>query len=225
MRYAFFSDLHASEEGLKRLSEHDEFLSTDQKVCLGDIINAHQPESAKEYYDKVEAISDIIVSGNHEAFLAGKCDADIFSPKIRSSLVESKERLQESDPNLLDRLAKLPDTALIDGAWVTHASFDPDKPWTHVRYTEDVQKQAPFLKRDLSIIGHGHIPFIAWVEDGLWYYQRQIYNTVFNLKDDATYLLNAGSILGSREMRERERTFLIYDDTNKSIIFYNLETL
>ncbi len=221
MTYALFSDLHADEVGLAKLQKHTAFQNADNRVCLGDAINVHDEKSAQSFYRKVRSICDDMVVGNHEAVLTGACDISLFNPKWHESILESKKQLEEKQPEFIRELKKLPASLTLGEAVARHASFDPKSPWQHVRYTEDVQSQADYLPAQVHFLGHGHIPYIAWKSEGFWYYQRQIYDKLFRLDPKTQYVINIGSILGSREMRKFEKTFLVYD-TKGTVTFYNL---
>lgn len=222
MKYAFFSDIHNSNEGFTKLVQHPSFINAEKKVCLGDVINAHQHEGMIDFYNKVKSEVDIIICGNHEAVLIDECPAEVFNEKARHQIKDVKKALKQF-PEFLEELKSLPESFEADGLKAVHASFESSNPWKHIRYTEDVQEQAVYLPEHLNIVGHGHIPFIAWIEQGYWYYQRQIYGHTFKLGDLTQYVINCGSILGSREMRQYERTFVSYDDIEKTIEFVNVE--
>lgn len=222
MRHAYFSDVHLSEEGFSKLIAHEEFINSDKKICLGDIFNATEPETAKDFFFKVKQYTDSILLGNHEAVFIGKCDPAIFNEKVQKKIQDSLDYFSQ-DPEFLQELSNLPEYYENENVSARHASFDDAKPWHHVRYTEDVQAQTVHLPNKINIVGHSHIPYIAWQENDFWYYQRQIYGVSFTLDDDKVYVVNTGSILGSREMRQYERTFLVFDDEANSITFHNLE--
>lgn len=222
MRYGVFSDLHSDAAGLDALLRHKSFIDSDKKLCLGDVITAND-QSAPSYYARVEEIADTILLGNHEAILADRCSMDVFTNHdIHQSIANTKAHLANQDPAFLQTLAHLPTRHLTDTAAFTHASFNPEDPWRHIRYIEHLASEAAHAPRDIVVLGHGHIPFIAWLEDGLWFYERQIYNRTFTLKPSVRYILNVGSILGSREMRWHEKSFLVFDDEALAINFYKV---
>lgn len=222
MIYALFSDVHADSAGLAALKSHSAFQDADTRVCLGDAINAQDIQSAHMSFDAVRNVSDVMVMGNHEAVLVGKCAVEVFSPKVRPALTTAIAYHSEHSSDFVKMLADLPMDVVLGDAVAVHASFDPANPWHHVRYTEDVQAQADTLPKQVNFLAHGHVPFIAWLDGGLWYYERQIYNCTFQVNKYTKYLINTGSVLGSREMRQYEKTFLTYDTATAQVTFYNL---
>ncbi|HSX06273.1 MAG TPA: metallophosphoesterase family protein [Candidatus Saccharimonadia bacterium] len=223
MKHALFSDLHASEVGLTKLLAHPAFKGAHKRICLGDVINAHDITTAAEYFVRVKDASDLILRGNHEAVLTGQCDIAVFNPRVREAISNAKKQLETENGSLLQELSALVSTYALGDMQLTHGSFNTANPWKHVRYTEDVQAEEGYMPSNVCVTAHGHIPFIAWQEEGLWYYQRQLYDSPFLLKRDTKWYVNTGSILGSREMRAYERTFLVYDDEARTVTFHNLE--
>jgi len=222
MIYAFFSDLHSKLPVLDSLVKHHQFASADKRIYLGDAFNIHEVISAKDSYKQVSSLADVMVLGNHEAMVTGECDETVFSNKtIANRMLTSRDELLKDD-EFLSELKTLPIEYSESDFAATHASFNPDDRWAHVRYIEDLKTQEPYLKNRLNIVAHGHIPFVAWKQDSLWYYQRMVYSKPFCLKNGTTYLVSTGSLLGSRELRQYERTFMVYDDAKSELEFINI---
>jgi predicted phosphodiesterase len=215
MNYLIFSDIHSNREGWEALKTHPLFV-TSRRICLGDVLDATDPDET--FFDEVSSNVDSVLLGNHEAVLIGQCEIEVFNPNVRQQI---QENIKAVPSKLLEQIKKIPRNLTEAGASLTHASFNPSTPWKHIRYIEDLNSQAPHLHARVNILGHGHIPFVAWVEDGLWYYERQIYNREFHLNKDTTYIINCGSLLGSREMRHRERTCLVFNPDEQVISFLN----
>jgi predicted phosphodiesterase len=218
MKYLVFSDLHNDEAGLaavERFASQSEYT----KICLGDVINAHQ-KIAPDYFQRVTTFADIVLLGNHEAVLTGRCDVDVFNSKLHSMIEESRQKMT-GYPEIVKVMQALPQEHLTTKAAFTHASFNASRPWRHVRYIEDLNDELQYLPRHINFIGHGHIPFIAWQKDGLWFYERQLYGKTFKLEPETKYIVNSGSLLGSREMRWHEKTHLVFDDDEQTVHFYN----
>lgn len=220
MKYAVFSDIHGSTEGWRAMLKHPVFHKTDKKICLGDVIEFN--EDCIRFYEEVQQIADTIILGNHEAVLTGECNITVFNPKVHDDIRCTESFIENNYPEFLSTIKELPRQLIEQSIAFTHGSFNGSAPWNHIRYIEDLKEEAGYLPERINFEGHGHIPFIAWVEDGLWYYQRQIYDTTFHLKPDVSYIINAGSILGSREMRWLERTYLVFDSVELTINFYKV---
>lgn len=220
--YALFSDVHADREGLDLLKRHPQFLKADKRICLGDSFNAHAHTDAMSYFDEIMSITDNFLLGNHEGVLIGESNVTDFNPKMRKQIIAAQQYFAYQHTEFIERLRQLPKSLVIDEVHMTHASFDPANQWKHVRYIEDVQDQERLLPGNVCITAHGHIPFIAW-KDKYWFYQRQIYGEQFILDSDKTWFINTGSVLGSREMRWLERSFLTYDSELRRVAFFNLK--
>lgn len=223
MIYALYSDIHNDRDGWRRLSRHQAFLTADRRICLGDVINAHMPEEAIKFYRQVAKASDAVVLGNHEAIFTGKCDIATFHPRLSQKLSQAKTWLTATEPQLVKEFARLPQRInLGEEAVATHGSFSADNPWRHIRYIEDVADEAAHTSARIAFLGHGHIPFIAYKKEGYWFYDRQAYRKPFLLDSDTPYIINIGSVLGSREMRWHEKTFVAYNDEIPCVTFYEL---
>lgn len=223
MIYALYSDIHNDRDGWRLLSQHQAFLAAGKRICLGDVINAHMPEEAIAFYRQVAKASDAIVLGNHEAVFTGKCDIATFHTRLSQKLAQAKTWLAAAEPQLVEEFLRLPRRInLGKEAVATHGSFCADNPWRHIRYIENLADEAVYAPARIAFLGHGHIPFIAYKKKGYWFYDRQIYNKPFLLDDDIQYIINVGSVLGSREMRWHEKTFATYDDEVSCVTFYEL---
>ncbi len=221
MRYLVFSDLHGSDSGWTALQNHPEFSRDGQKrVCLGDVVEFD--DNYRNYYQAVAAKSDVVILGNHEAVLTGASPVERFNPKVHEAILATKADAEQHHPDLLATFQALPQQLREGDVSFTHGSYNPVDIWKHVRYIEDLKDEQPHLPSRFNFLAHGHIPFVAWLENDLWYYQRQIYAQPFTLDGPGPYIVNSGSILGSREMRQHERTFLTYDPDTQQLIFYNL---
>lgn len=220
MKYLVFSDVHADEAGLQALQASPAFKDC-QKIFLGDSFMA-QDTATLGFFDKVKSVSDLMILGNHEAVYIDRCTPALFNPKWREPIEKAKPEVQAHQSVLLDELRGLEQQYATAEAAFAHGSFDPDNPWGRVRYIEDLESERPHLPKKINFLAHSHIPFIARYEDGLWYYERQIYDKPFTLKDDLTYIINTGSLLGSREMRQFEKTYLVYDEDSRTVQFFNV---
>jgi len=220
MSYLIFSDIHNDREGYEKLTAVSDFASA-AKICLGDILNAHQ-QIDEEFFHRVRKDADYVVMGNHEAVLINRCGPEVFNENLYADIDANRQNVMAHHQYLVQELQNLQQVLVLDDVAFTHGSFDKDTPWRHVRYIEDVQAEQPYATHKINFLGHGHIPFIAWFEDGLWFYERQIYNKTFELKRDIRYIINCGSVLGSREMRWHEKTYVLFDPERQIITFHNL---
>ena len=223
MKIALFSDLHGDASGLELLLKHEQFIKSDERICLGDVVEFK--DACWEYYERLAQADVTIIKGNHEAVLTGECDVTVFNPKVHAAIERAKEDVRRTKPEFLDTLRALPMRLERDGAFFTHGSFQPQTPWKHIRYIEDLAAEAAHTPGRITFLAHGHIPFVAWQENGLWFYERQLYGRTFQLERDQPYILNTGSILGSREMRWLEKTYLLFDSDAQTATYYNLSTL
>lgn len=218
MKYLIFSDCHGDWKAINSLLNQKKY-SDYYKICLGDI--SEFDENLIKCYEYVEKNTNLIIKGNHEAILIGGISIKSFDKRVYPAIKSTIKKLKKGN-TFLKKIKQLPNIKIMDNVAFTHGSFDKKNIWKPIRYIEDVKEEEKYLPKKINFIGHGHIPFLAWKENSLWFYEKQIYKKTFILNTNKTYLINVGSLLGSREMRWYEKTFLVYDSESNSLIFHNL---
>ena len=228
MRILLLSDIHANLEAL------DACLAAapahDMIVNLGDIVG--YGASPNEVTERSRELGKVFVRGNHDKAATGLMDLEDFNPMASAAALWTREQLTAENLQWLRELphgpAFLPDHPHIQ---IVHGSpIDEDE---YVVSLGDALAPLITLNTPLTFFGHTHLQggFFAngSSADGF----RPEYRTVgqaesvpLQLKDEARYLINPGSV-GQPRDGDWRAAFALYDTEENVVHFhrtpYNLK--
>jgi diadenosine tetraphosphatase ApaH/serine/threonine PP2A family protein phosphatase len=229
LRILLLSDIHANLEALEAcLAAAPSF---DRVLNLGDVVG--YGASPNEVSDRARGLGKIFVRGNHDKAATGLMDIDDFNPMAAAAAVWTREQLT---PENLDWLRSLPQGPLqaedIPDVQLVHGS--PADEDAYVVSLGDAL--APLIAATVPAIffGHTHLQGAFFANgpaaDGF----RPEYRTVgqaesiaFQLKPEARYMLNPGSV-GQPRDGDWRAAFALFDTDAQIFHFhrapYNLKS-
>ncbi|KPJ53534.1 hypothetical protein AMJ39_04440 [candidate division TA06 bacterium DG_24] len=210
MRYAFISDIHGNLEALDTVLQEIEGASVETIVCLGDLVG--YGADPNECVDRVRSLTEHIVVGNHDHAAVGLTDVDYFNPWARAAVIWSGEVLR---PENREFLKALPLTLDLDDHLCVHSSPSSPAAWRYVLSAADARYEFASFTERVCLIGHSHVPLLAVDAGGECSVQR---DSVFTLRRDYRYIINAGSVGQPRDYDPRA-CYVIYDGETDRVEF------
>lgn len=228
MRILLLSDIHANLEALEAsLAAAPTF---DAVVNLGDIVG--YGASPNEVTARTRGLGKIFVRGNHDKAVTGLLDLDDFNPMAASAALWTRNELTSENLDWLRALPQgpvplpeLPQVLLVHGS-----AHDEDE---YVVSLGDALAPLITLSTALTFFGHTHLQGGFFVNDSSADGFRPEYRTVgqaesvaLQLKPDARYLINPGSV-GQPRDGDWRAAFALFDTDAQVVHFhrtpYNLK--
>ena len=223
MRLLVLSDIHANLDALEAcLAAAPAY---DGVANLGDVVG--YGACPNEVVDRVRALGEIFVRGNHDRACSGLSDAGDFNPIAFAAANWTKRSL--SDDNRI-WVRDLPRGPITDPTWpdvqFVHGSpLDEDDYILSAPTAEIALESSPFK---VTFFGHTHVQGIIGLQG------RELFTVNFErgqrdradvtrvpLEDGARYLVNPGSVGQPRDGDPRAG-FAVYDREDSSISFYRV---
>ena len=220
MRYAIISDIHANLEALTASLQAAEEADVQRIVCLGDLVG---------YYADPNGVVDLIrhrgipcVRGNHDSVAAGLREPFEFSDTARRAIQWTVEHLTEQNRSYLESLPLVQD---IDDAFViVHAALHPE-PNDEVRIRNEADAKlslqmlaSGYRNQRVCFFGHTHHPVTYIMHDGM---VTRSNDQSLHLTDDASYLINPGSVGQSRAADPRA-SMVVFDALTRTVQFHRI---
>jgi len=222
MRALILSDIHANLEALEAVLAaapgHDVVWN------LGDVVG--YGASPNEVIDRVRALGNVFVRGNHDRVCSGLPGIDDFNPIAGRAARWTQCVLSAEHIAWLRQLAAGP--VMPDGPNVacTHGSpLDEDE---YILSMRDAWQPLETVKTRINFFGHTHLQggfatngeeWFKLVPDYATYNEAEEYE--IQLRDGVRYLLNPGSVGQPRDGDWRP-AFAIYDDAQGTVTFYRV---
>ncbi len=218
MRYLLLSDIHSNVEAFDRCMELAQG-RYDQVLCLGDLVG-YGPDP-NPVIERVRAIAEIIIRGNHDKACAGLSDAEDFNPYARLATVWTRGELTAENFEFLRALPAGP--VYMGGFAIVHgAPIDEDE------YILGPSQALPALRNlpiQVVLFGHTHYQggFMltpqgryqsvrcSAKQDGLTF--------VLPFEEGGRYLINPGSVGQPRDGDPRA-AFAVLDEEQNHVEYY-----
>lgn len=228
MRHLVLSDVHADASGLDRVLADAEG-RWDRLLLLGDLVG-YGPEAAAVVRRLRELGPAALVRGNHEEMMAALLDgrdpraapdivrtledhAEALSDEERSWLLEAPLRHSEGSAPSGEAAARR-----ATGLALVHGHPDPERPFAYLLSVPAARAAAPHADRDLTFVGHTHVPGGFVERDGRWKpFPARRHETRATLPDGARAFLNPGSVSRARDGGPGG-CYLIWDDETREVI-------
>lgn len=164
MRVALIADVHANAPALQAVLEVISGLRVDRLVCLGDLVGYNAEPAA--CVDRVRALADVVVAGNHDLDCLRAEAAGGTSPTARCVQAWTREQLSPTDVGWLGRLPSLHvDPA---GFVAVHGCYLNST--YHTGYVTGTMLEANLRAvaerpewPGLALCGHTHVPLLGWL--------------------------------------------------------------
>lgn len=211
MRTAIISDLHGNLEALEAVLVSIRAEGVDRVVCLGDIVGYGADPGA--CIDRVRAVCDFAVLGNHDAAAVDVSMTERFSSHAAEAIRWTRAQLSNEH---LQYLRGLPLTHLEPDQIFVHASPLEPSTWNYVFDAIDAREALSAFERGICFIGHTHTPAL--------FRDRKATGP---LRRDERAIINVGSV-GQPRDGDREASYGIFDDeawTYRNLrVPYDIET-
>lgn len=212
MRVVLLSDIHSNLVALdavcEALPEHDELW------CLGDTIG-YGPRP-NECIVAMRDTARYVLTGNHDLASLGAISLDMFNALARRANQWNNRQLQ---PELRAWLAEQP-AKLAPGPDATIAHASPRDPvWEYVLDARTAEENLAFFDTPICFVGHSHVPTIyGRHEDGQVEFRRGAPGELLQLRPDARYIVNPGSV-GQPRDGEPRAAYAVWDTQARTIRF------
>lgn len=186
MKYGIISDIHGNLEALeavlKALGEVDGY------VCLGDLVG--YGANPNECCERVRALTDQVLLGNHDAAALGRLDLDWFNDFARAAI---EWTMAQVTPENKDWLRSLPERLERLEATLAHGSLRD--PWEYVSSTWEARSVFEAMDTDLCFLGHTHVAEFYVQSEGRRCQQFSlIQGGTVALRNGHRYVINCGSV-------------------------------
>ena len=182
------SDIHSNVVALEAVLE--QLPAYDQLWCLGDTIGyGPRPNECLEY---MQGLGAYVLTGNHDLACLGVISTVIFNDEARIANEWNGEQLQPALRAFLqDREAML---TTEQGTVLAHAS-PRDPVWEYIDSVQIATDNFKQFTGPVCLVGHSHIPlsFEQGIDGSVQLRQMQ-HGEMVQLRSDARYILNPGSV-------------------------------
>ena len=223
MRYLVLTDIHANLEALDACLTHARAQTYDEALVLGDLVGYGADPNA--VVERIQALAPLaIVRGNHDKVACGLEQPEGFNTVAKSAARWSLDALSRTHREWLAGLPRGP--VLVDElVEICHGSpFDED---AYVFDELDALRALKSSSRAVCLFGHTHYPIAFELLDGAL--DSPFNNAVepdaaeihVPLRDEATYLVNPGSVGQPRDGDPRA-AYAIVDVGRKRLEFFRV---
>lgn len=221
MKILVLSDIHANLEALeaclKAAPDHDQVFN------LGDIVG--YGANPNEVTERSRQLGKVFVRGNHDKACTGISSVEGFNPIAALAVLWTQKRLKPENMEFLRQLPAGPISPMENLNCVHGSARDEDE------YVLAAREGYGLLAKSnvaLTFFGHTHIQ-CGFFMDGenqqafVPNYKSKQGGQQFrlNLKPDAKYLINPGSI-GQPRDNDPRAAFLLYDTDAPSVTFFRV---
>jgi diadenosine tetraphosphatase ApaH/serine/threonine PP2A family protein phosphatase len=206
MRYGIISDIHANLEALEAQLTSLGELGAERFICLGDVVG--YGASPNECVERVRAISEEVLAGNHDHAAVDLCGIDSFNPYARAAVIWTRRMLT---PENMAYLRDRPFTHVFgSGLLAVHASPCSPPAWDYILGVEDARLQFDCFAERGCFVGHSHLPFVA-VKDAGGGVELRGFRGPLELAASQRFIVNVGSVGQPRDGDRRASACLVDD--------------
>ena len=209
MKLGVLSDVHGNIEALEAVVRVLRDKGATRFVCCGDIVG-YGPDPNR-CIETIRAMHCACVAGNHDYAAAGSIPVRGFNSSAASAALWTRDQLTK--PNRL-YLENLPLTFLEAPLFIVHSSPSAPEAWGYVLTLRAAAAEMEHYPGGVCVVGHSHRPLAVERLPGKP--ARQLREDVFDIRPDAKYFVNAGSVGQPRDGDPRA-CGLQYDYGNRSM--------
>lgn len=214
MKFGIFSDVHGNLEALEAVVHLLRDKGATRFICCGDIVGyGPDPNLCVETIRRMHCAC---VAGNHDYGAVGKISLTGFASAASQALQWTRNQLNESNRLYLENLYLVAE----DGPLlIVHSSPSAPDAWEYVLTLRQAAEEMGQYPDGICVVGHSHQPLAVVRLPGKP--GRLVREDGFDIRPDAKYFINAGSVGQPRDGDPRA-CCLLYDDGNQSITRYRV---
>jgi diadenosine tetraphosphatase ApaH/serine/threonine PP2A family protein phosphatase len=206
LKLGIFSDVHGSSEALDAIVAALRDRGATRFVCCGDIVG-YGPDPNR-CIETVRSMRCACVAGNHDYGAVDKTSLSDFNAAAIKALRWTRESLTESNRRYLENLSlTIEDGSLL----VVHSSPSAPDAWEYVLTMAEAADEMEHYPGAICVAGHSHRPLV--VERLPGGATRLVREESFDVRPDAKYFINAGSV-GQPRDGDARACGLLYDAGN-----------
>lgn len=215
-----FSDVHGNSDALDATLAHFASLDVARSYCLGDIVGyGGDPQGC---CDRVREHATAIVTGNHDAAVAGTMEYEYYYSSARDALDAHRELL---DDETLRWLASLPYTHRLpeSDALLCHGSPARPELFEYIFELQHMRDHAPDIEEPsgITFIGHSHLTrSFRYRYDADDLLVEDVSDPIIDLEDDWHYVVTVGSVGQPRDRDARARSVLFDTEARRVRFLY-----
>jgi len=211
MRIGFFSDVHGNWEALSACLQDFEKEGLSKLFFLGDAVG--YGADPNKVVEKIAAISEIIILGNHDAAAIGQLSPEYFNQYARASHYYTQKVLTDSNLAILEKAKIL---SVWDDFTMVHALPRSPESWGYISTLHEAEDNFNYFESKVCLIGHSHRPFIVKKSNDQ---KAELYNSEsIVLEPDCRYIINVGSV-GQPRDGNPDACYMVYDTVAKRFKF------
>ena len=214
MLYIILSDIHSNLEAFEAIEKTFPFEAGRKFVCVGDTVG--YGSNPNEAVEKISALTDINVLGNHDAAALGKTDINRFNSHAREAAIWTQRELGNKEK---EYLLSLPYVYKDELFTVAHGTLHEPKRFIYMMDELDAASTFEILKTRICFVGHSHVPGVFSLSRGKISYVSKKIN---KLKRDEKYIVNVGSV-GQPRDRDPRACYSLFDTEKDTIEFRRIE--
>jgi diadenosine tetraphosphatase ApaH/serine/threonine PP2A family protein phosphatase len=212
MRTAILSDIHGNLEALEAVLESCRTSGVEDYVCLGDLVGYGASPNA--CVERVRALADRVVAGNHDHAAVGLTDLGFFNPIARAAAAWTARQLT---PENASYLRGRPMTLKTEEAVYVHATPGGPGEWNYVFDAGDAETCLAQTDRQLCFVGHSHVAFVCVARGS-----SRATVPASPVEPGARYVVNVGSVGQPRDLDPRA-AFALWDRSSREIRIVRVE--
>jgi predicted phosphodiesterase len=223
VRYLIISDIHGNWEAMRGVLNHVRRKRFDKVIFLGDAVGYGASPNQVLSWLRSLGPPPVVVRGNHDRVCAGLDSAEYFNRYAREAALWTFEHLE---PRNLEYLRSFP-TGPIElggGLAICHGSSIDEDTYIFSAYDAHIAFEA--MPHRVVFFGHTHVPSMFVLEGSADQPKLEVQllagrRIVIDLKPDARYLINPGSV-GQPRDRDPRAAYAIYDSELGRLYVYRV---
>ena len=206
VKLGIISDVHGNIEALDAVVRSLRDKGATRFICCGDIVG-YGPDPNR-CIETIRGMHCTCVAGNHDYVVAGSVPIRGFSSAAASAALWTRNQLPESSRLYLENL---PLARSEESLLVVHSSPSAPDAWEYVLTLRAAAAEMGHYPGGVCVVGHSHQPLAVERLPGRS--ARRIREDTFNIRPDAKYFINAGSVGQPRDGDARACCLLFDEDT------------
>lgn len=215
MKTGILSDIHGNLAALEAVLALMKDRGVTRFVCCGDVVG-YGPDPNR-CIEAIRSLHAVCVAGNHDYGAVGKTSIRAFNDSAATAVLWTRSKLSVVNRVYLENL---PLTERLDPLLIVHASPSEPEEWVYLASLAEAEEEMEFYPDRVCLVGHSHLPFVVERLPGRR--AQLVTEDSFELKPDARYLVNVGSVGQPRDGDPRA-CVVIYNSRTGVLSFHRVE--